>query len=214
MSSATNKLLRIGIDFDNTIVHYDRLFHTAALEQGVIPATVAATKTDVRRHLRQYGHEDTWTRLQGTVYGPRMAEAEMFPGVSDFFSLCRAQRVCITIISHRTRYPYLGPKHDLHAAALQWVQNSGLQSSSGAVSLHDWVFFEESRQAKLARIEALQCSLFLDDLLDCLLEPGFPKHAQRVLFDPGGSQTPPGNILQVRSWYEFTNFIKSKLSEE
>ena len=44
--------MRLGLDFDNTIVCYDGLFHRVAREEGLIPAALPATKSDVRNHLR------------------------------------------------------------------------------------------------------------------------------------------------------------------
>jgi len=72
--------MRIGIDFDNTLVRYDALFHRVALEEGLIPAGLPVNKNAVRDHLRAQGIEARWTEMQGTVYGARMAEAEAFPG--------------------------------------------------------------------------------------------------------------------------------------
>jgi len=80
----------IGIDFDNTIVCYDALFHRVCRERGLIPAEVPINKTDVRNYLRQAGREDAWTEMQGYVYGARMSEAAPYPGVLDFFRSCRA----------------------------------------------------------------------------------------------------------------------------
>ena len=80
----------IGIDFDNTIVSYDTLFHKVAREQGVVPDTTPQNKVAVRDHLRTIGKEDVWTEMQGYVYGARMEEAEAYPGVIDFFRWARA----------------------------------------------------------------------------------------------------------------------------
>ena len=83
-----NSLL-IGVDFDNTIVCYDTLFHKIALEQNLIPADLPQTKTHVRDFLRQEGKEDLWTEMQGYVYGKRMIEdAPPFEGVKAFFKAC------------------------------------------------------------------------------------------------------------------------------
>ena len=35
-------MMRIGIDFDNTIVSYDTLFHKVAVEQGAVPGRLHA----------------------------------------------------------------------------------------------------------------------------------------------------------------------------
>ena len=54
--------MRIGVDFDNTIVCYDRLFHRLARERGLIPETVPQTKGAVRDYLRSIDREDDWTK--------------------------------------------------------------------------------------------------------------------------------------------------------
>ena len=60
--------MRIGIDFDNTLVCYDRLFHRAALDAGLIPAQVAQSKNAVRDFLRKDGREPAWTELGRRLY--------------------------------------------------------------------------------------------------------------------------------------------------
>ena len=109
--------MRVGVDFDNTIVCYDDVFHRVAVEWGLIPAEIAASKGAVRDYLRAEGREDTWIEVQGYVYGNRFREAPPFPGVTEFFNRCEEQAVPISIISHRTRYPFAGPRYDLHEAA-------------------------------------------------------------------------------------------------
>ena len=109
--------MHIGVDFDNTIVCYDALFHKVARERNLIPAGVPVNKSDVRNHLRRAGNEAAWTEVQGYVYGARMSEAAPYPGVREFFRACRHAGVRVSIISHKTKHPYLGEKYDLHEAA-------------------------------------------------------------------------------------------------
>jgi len=101
--------MRIGLDFDNTIVNYDRIFHTVALEQGVIPTDLPANKTAVRDYLRSIDQEDRWTEMQGYVYGARMSEAEAYPGALDFIQRAQAAGHTLAIVSHKTKHNYLGP---------------------------------------------------------------------------------------------------------
>src|SRR5438128_841863 len=100
--------MRIGIDLDNTIVCYAGLIHAAAVEQGLVPAGLPATKSAVRDHLREAGREPLWTALQGYIYGPGMERASAFPGAIEFIRAAGAQSAEIMIISHRSRVPYLG----------------------------------------------------------------------------------------------------------
>src|SRR5215510_9369504 len=102
--------MRIGIDFDNTIACYDGVFHKAAVERGLVPVDLPSDKTSVRDHLRRAGREPDWTELQGYVYGSRMDLVACYPGFSDFArNAVRAGHELI-VISHKTRYPYLGER--------------------------------------------------------------------------------------------------------
>src|ERR1700730_10175386 len=78
----------VGIDFDNTIVCYDALFHRLACERSLIPRDLAANKTAVRDYLRTVSKENEWTALQGIAYGERMAEAAPFTEAFDFIRKC------------------------------------------------------------------------------------------------------------------------------
>ena len=74
--------MRVGFDFDNTIVCYDDSFHAAAVERGLIPADVPADKKSVRDYCVAAGREDDWTELQGHVYGTWMDRVALYPGVA------------------------------------------------------------------------------------------------------------------------------------
>ena len=191
----------IGIDFDNTIVCYDEVFVRAAVELGLVPPEAATSKTAIRDHLRAAGKEDIWTELQGTIYGPRMPDAPPFPGVVEFFQACRAAGVPVAIVSHRTRFPYLGERHDLHAAARDWLIRQGFHAADRLDLPEDRVFFEETKEARLARIAELGCTHFIDDLPELLSHPLFPAHVRRILFDPRGEHPAIPGVDLLSSWH-------------
>ena len=113
--------MHIGIDFDNTIVCYDALFHRVCLEKGLITPNIPANKSDVRNYLRRIGKEDAWTEMQGYVYGARMSEASPYPGVIEFVTASLRAGTPVSIISHKTRHPFIGPQYDLHQSARDWL---------------------------------------------------------------------------------------------
>ena len=190
--------MRIGIDFDNTLVSYDALFHRVALEQGAIPGDLKATKLAVRDFLRGKGAEDVWTEMQGTVYGARMQEADAYPGALEFLRWAVRQGIDVCIISHKTRYPYLGTRHDLHEAARKWVSRYLVEGSRPLLAPGN-VFFELSKEDKVSRITACACDAYIDDLPEILLAPTFPQATQRILFDPDGHHA-ESPLLRMRSW--------------
>lgn len=192
--------LRIGLDFDNTIVRYDEVFHRVAIERNLIPADLPATKGTVRDYLRRVGREDAWTEMQGYVYGPRMKDAAMFPGVFDFLRFCHSRDAAVFIISHKTQKPYLGPEYDLHQAALDWITAQGFYDPARGGLSRDHVFFELTKDAKLKRIATAGCTVFVDDLPEFLAEPSFPAGVRKVLFDPLGTTAAARDYTPVRSW--------------
>jgi hypothetical protein len=196
--------LRIGIDFDNTIVCYDQVFHRVALERSLIPASLPVSKSSVRDHLRATGNEDAWTQMQGYVYGARMIDAPAFPGAIDFFRRAVRTGVHLSIVSHKTRHPYLGAAYDLHQAALDWLQKNGFFDTAD-IGLHrGQVFLEQHKHEKLLRIRSLACTHFIDDLPELLAEPGFPRQVRRFLFDPRDEYSAVTEFRRIGSWSELT----------
>jgi FMN phosphatase YigB (HAD superfamily) len=192
--------LIIGVDFDNTIVSYDALFHKVGCERGWFGAEIPVNKSDVRNYLRRIGREDDWTEMQGYVYGARMDEAAMFPGVKQFFAACRAAGHTVNIISHKTRAPFRGEAYDLHRAAQHWLELQGFFTANEFGLPRGNVFFELTKQAKLERIAAQGCTHFIDDLPEFLAEPAFPAGVKRILFDPNDLYRQETAFDRITSW--------------
>ena len=201
----------LGLDFDNTIVSYDRLFHVVAVEQGLVPHDLAATKLAVRDHLRSLDQEDAWTEMQGYVYGKRMAEAEAFEGVREFLRTARQTGVHLAIVSHKTQHPFIGPRYDLHAAAQDWV-DAELVDAEGPLIDADSVYFELTKEEKFARIKALDCDFFVDDLPEILCSPAFPARTRAVLFDPARVHASDRAVMMVNSWGEMACLLRNSPS--
>jgi hypothetical protein len=69
------------------------------------------------------------------------------------------------------------------------------------------VFFEETKAGKLARIAALGCRAFVDDLPELLGDPAFPAGVRRILFDPGRLHAPPAGVVAAASWSEVARLV-------
>lgn len=192
--------MHIGVDFDNTIVCYDALFHRVAREKNLIPDTVPVNKSDVRNYLRRVGNEEAWTEMQGYVYGFRMAEAAPYPGVIEFFQACRKAGIPISIISHKTRHPFRGESYDLHAAATAWLEQQGFFDSAKIGLPRTEVFFELTKASKLKRIGSCGCTHFVDDLPEFLAEAAFPPGVLRILFDSNELYGAEARFLRASAW--------------
>jgi hypothetical protein len=109
------------------------------------------------------------------------------------FTLC--------IISHKTRFPFAGPKYDLHASASSWLLAQGLVSSNSHESICV-PFFETTKAAKLERIKLCRCDTFIDDLPEILFDDAFPAEVRRLLFDPNSAYQDDPRVERRRTWTE------------
>jgi hypothetical protein len=197
--------MRIGIDFDNTIACYDGVFHAAAMERGLIPADLGRDKNSVRDHLNGSGRKDDFTELQGYVYGSRMDLVSPYPGFAEFVAAARRAGHALFVVSHKTRHPILGPKHDMHAAARGFLVARDLVGGGAHQIDPANVFFELTKEEKVARAQALACEVFIDDLPEILAMSGFPDGMRKVLFDPEHQFAGKAAQLDRRgSWAEIT----------
>ena len=174
----------VGIDFDNTLVSYDALIHQIALERGLITAGTDAGKRTVRDRIRLLPDgEIEWQRVQGLIYGPRMAQAQLMAGATEFIRACRARTWPVYIVSHKTEFAgYDETRTNLRDAAVAWMTAQKFFDPDGLGFSEGQVFFEGTRDAKIARIKSLGCTHFIDDLEEVFLEPAFPAGVQKCLF--------------------------------
>ena len=66
------------------------------------------------------------------------------------------------------------------------------------------VFFENSRAAKLARIGAVGCTHFIDDLEEMFRDPDFPARVSPILFAASGA-LPAGAVCS--SWRQIAEVL-------
>ncbi len=196
-----NLPLRLGLDFDGTVVVYDEVFHRHAIERFGMPREMAVNKTAVRDWLRsQPDGEAKWIELQGLVYGLKMSEAKLAPGLADFLRAIRAAQIPVCIISHKTEFSVAEPRMNLRTAALAWLEANSFFAPDGFGLQREEVFFESTRAAKLQRIAAQGCTVFVDDLEEVLMEPAFPKGVERWLYQPAGTESEQNEIRSFSDW--------------
>lgn len=198
----------IGVDFDNTIAGYDDLMHALAVERGLIDGAVPRNKKRIRDAIRALpGGEAHWRGLQVTAYGPKMREARPIAGVKEFLRECRRRGLPIYIVSHKTEFANFGDASvNLREAATAWLEREGFLGSGGLGFDTDSVFFESTREDKVARIAALGITHFIDDLEETFLESGFPDGVEKLLL---GESEPlsSGGIATFRTWPEIQQHV-------
>ncbi|TAK78053.1 MAG: hypothetical protein EPO11_01765 [Gammaproteobacteria bacterium] len=196
--------MRIGIDFDNTIVCYDEVFCDVAKRWKLVDQNYQGNKHQLRDAIWASSEGDlAWQRLQGKVYGEFMPNAKLFTGCKDFLIFCHAHpEIQVYIVSHKSEYGHYDEKRiNLRDAARQWLSDNGLLKLIPAEN----IFFETTREEKIARIHALHCTHFIDDLIEVLGSPLFPPTVQRFLFQPQVSNERYDGIKQYSNWIEIKN---------
>jgi hypothetical protein len=193
--------VRIGIDFDNTIICYDKVFAAVARQRGLVPEGWEGLKTDLRDHLRsRTGGELAWQGLQGFVYGKGIGGAEIYPGVREFLAACKQAGAKVCIVSHKTRFGHQDPdRTDLRDAARSWLRGANLVDAADAALAIGDVYFEDTLPAKVERLVSLKLDVFIDDLVDVFEQPHFPKATRSILFTQ--SQPPhPEHCKPIATW--------------
>lgn len=203
----------IGIDLDNTIVGYDRLFGEIAKSEGLVPADFSGSKKQLRDRLRQRpGGEERWTALQAVAYGQRIAEADLIEGVGAFLTRCRDKKIDVCIVSHKTRFAAADPDGvDLRQAALAWLERQGFFSPDGYGLARSRVYFEDTRADKCRRIAGVGCTHFIDDLEEVFLDPHYPETVEGYLFLTAGEAEPSPRYRVHSSWASIADDIQASL---
>jgi hypothetical protein len=197
----------IGLDFDNTIACYDAVFAAAAVDAGMVAREWSGSREALRQRIRATHGDPAWSQLQARVYGPEIERAVPFPGAFDCIRSLLHRGHEVAIVSHKTRVAAADPSCDLHRYAWQWLMRCGLIADPPRGVCRERVFFEETRDEKIARIVALQCSHFVDDLPEVFDHPGFPAATVQVLFDPWREQPERRNRVTLRDWQGIGEFF-------
>ncbi|HNR35729.1 MAG TPA: hypothetical protein PKO36_11160 [Candidatus Hydrogenedentes bacterium] len=194
----------IGVDLDNTIAGYDGILFRRAVECGWIPPNAAKGKRAIRDQIRRLPDgEMKWQALQAHIYGPGMKGARLMAGVKAFLDACREHGALVFIVSHKTQYAAAAPEGpDLRETARAWLERRGWLGLS-----RNHIFFEATRAGKLARIRALGCTHFVDDLEETFLEPDFPANVEKILYAPDGAYSQRGNWLSFDSWKSIRDYF-------
>ena len=189
----------LGLDFDNTLVRYDKLFYKLALEKGLIEESIAANKITIRNYLRERGQDEEFTLLQGEVYGARILEAEPAEGMLEVLAKLHQRGIPMVLVSHKTQIPYKGPAYNLHEAAQSWLKQYNFLKKDGLNWNEEDIYFMEKKEEKIKTIKKLNCSHYIDDLPEILELLG--EDIEKILYDP--EEDHPNTCFNIlRNWKE------------
>ena len=176
--------MRIGLDFDNTLVCYDHIFALESNRLGIMPADWSGSKQELKDKLLSHPDGDRlWQTLQGRVYGPAMKRAVMYPGVAHFLMRSRLRGDDLFIVSHKTEFGHFdSTRTPLRQEALMWMESNGFFEQNRFGLVKGCVFFADTRCEKVEQIAHLNLDIFIDDLEEVFEEEAFPP-IKKVLFN-------------------------------
>ena len=200
--------MKIGVDFDNTIVSYQESIKELADKFLDLPADISKTKQDVKGFLQAKGRNDLWTSFQGHLYGPGMRYAKPYEGCLEALSSLIKDGHEVRIISHRSRFPYAGEKYDLHGYASEWIERELACAGLLDTIKRENISFHESKEQKIGMIIKTGVEIFIDDLLSILNDEQLGNGIRKFHFCPEGNAS-SGDLITVSRWSEVPLLVKT-----
>ncbi len=201
----TKRRLKIGIDFDNTMIDYNDVFFELGRERGWIPEELLHSKESVKKFLVETDGDDLrWQRLQADAYGQGILRARVFSGFMEFLSQVSQSGHDVIVISHKTETSNLDRVTPLREWARRWLEQSGIAHKVSKV------YFESTLEDKIGRIIQAGCHVFVDDLMHVLCQPSFPPEVKKIWFANSGEtdeRTESFSIVRTEKWTEIAQEI-------
>ena len=186
-------ILRIGLDFDNTIANYDLAFFEVA--ELLDLKTTATTKSEVKKELLSRENGDfLWQKVQGLTYGRYIHLAEIQSGLLEFIFQARSLGHQLYIVSHKTEFGHFDESFTpLRTAALTWLQIKRVVGELPAQIKPNEVYFCQTQDEKISKINELNLDIFIDDLEEVFNNQLLSSAVRRILFSANS---------EVKSEYE------------
>ena len=191
--------MRIGFDFDNTIVDYDLVFTQIADELNL--EYLDSPKNSIKNYYElELGQPNSWKKIQFTVYCEFISKISPSEKFIMFLNWLIDNNHDIFIVSHKTQNIKINNINlNLRAPAKKWIEKNIPNFKK------ERIFFESSAIAKIRKIKSLNLDFFVDDLVTILNHRQFPDVTKKILFNSSALKL--NNIYVASNWDEVKSFI-------
>ena len=205
-------ILRIGLDFDNTIANYDLAFSKVAELVGL--NTQAKNKSELKKELQNIENgEILWQKVQGLTYGQYIHLAEIQSGLLEFVYRARSRGDEVFIVSHKTEYGHFDELFTpLRQAALGWLAETRVVGDLPAQIKPRDVYFCSTQDEKVKKINELGLDIFVDDLEEVFKNDLLSPTIRKILFSTSSEGEPSFECHQ--SWREISYATLGEISTE
>ena len=193
----------IGIDLDNTIINYQNSLKIIAKSRN-IKIIRKFTKDYIKKKIENKSKKD-WTTIQGEIYGKKILQADLFNGFKKFLDFSKKNRLKLIIVSHKTKYPIVGKKQNLHLSAIKFIEK---KIGKNIFKVNKNLFFEKNVVNKINRIKKNDCDYFIDDLPKILINKNFPRTTEGLLFNGKNK-----NLKGFKDWSKIINYFKNEIKK-
>lgn len=189
----------VGFDLDNTVFNYEAALEQLKADRVELRDFNQKSKEDLKKSIISNFGEDYWTELQGYLYTEYLQYVEIDPIFFEILNFLNSRGCRSTIISHKTVFPFNGPKLNMRECALSHLQTFKIDSL-----LSDGIHFFETKSEKIAYINEITPDIFVDDLPEILLE--LAPSIQRIHYTSNEHRTNKSG-KQAGSWNEILSLI-------
>ena len=169
-----------GIDFDNTIVNYDKIFKNILKKKIKYKKKNLNDKDSIKKYLIKKNMISKWKSIQSDVYSNYIEYATPNKEIIKLLKYLDKKKINFYIISHKTLYPYVGKKKNLHKISKNWIKINVFNKKNNFKKKYKY-YFENTEFKKIKRIKNLRITHFVDDLKKILNK--LPNYIVPIHFD-------------------------------
>ena len=186
---------KIGIDLDNTIINYENSFKKYLKDQNIYLRKV--DKNKVKNLIKKNLKIKNWTESQEEIYGKYIKFAKPYTYFKFFENFVLKNNFKLYIISHKTKNNEFSKKYNLHKISIKWIKkNFNVKNYK--------IFFLNTVDKKIDKINKINPDYFIDDLSQILLDKKLSKKINKIYF----SKYKNDKIKNYVSWDKITKYIK------
>ena len=186
--------MKIGIDFDNTIVNHDFSFNK--IFENYFEKDDSIKSYEKKNILKNSLSQKNWINAQELVYSDYINQyGKVFSGFKKFSYRCKILGHKLEIVSHKSKLSFI-KKIDLIFPAKKFI-NDNIKV--------DKIFFFENLNKKISHINKSDYDFFIDDLPLVLSQINLP-YKKKIFFNRA-IKTIDKNYLNKKNWKEIENYI-------
>lgn len=186
--------MKIGVDFDNTIVNHDLSFNK--IFENYFEKNNTLKGYEKKNILKNSLSHKKWIKAQEIVYSEYIKKyGKVFNGFKKFSYRCKILGHNLEIVSHKSKLSFI-KKFDLISPAKNFI-NRNIEI--------DKIFFFENLSEKINHINKSNYDFFIDDLPLVISQIKLP-YKKRILFNRNYTKVYKG-YLNKKNWREIEHHI-------